>query len=36
MKTWAISDTHRQHRFLNIPDNIDLIIHAGDSTNYYD
>lgn len=36
MKIWAISDTHAQHRSLKIPDNIDTVIHAGDSTNYYD
>ena len=36
MKTWFISDTHAQHRSLIIPENIDCVIHAGDSTNYYD
>lgn len=35
-KIWAISDTHSMHRMLIIPDNIDMIIHAGDSTNYRD
>ena len=35
MKIWTISDTHRQHYSLKIPENIDVVIHAGDSTNYY-
>ena len=35
MKIWAISDTHGKHRDLNIP-NVDMVIHAGDSTNWYD
>ena len=35
MKIWTISDIHRQHNFLKIPENIDVVIHAGDSTNYY-
>jgi Icc-related predicted phosphoesterase len=37
MKTriWAISDTHGMHRMSIVPDNIDVIIHAGDSTNEY-
>lgn len=36
LKTWFISDTHAQHKHLIIPKNVDTIIHAGDSTNYYD
>lgn len=36
MKTWAISDTHGIHRQAVVPENIDCVIHAGDSTNYYD
>lgn len=36
MKSWFISDTHAQHRSLIIPKDIDCVIHAGDSTNYYD
>jgi len=36
MKIWSISDTHAQHHSLIIPKNIDTVIHAGDSTNYYD
>ena len=30
MKIWAISDTHNKHGWLNIPDGIDMVIHAGD------
>jgi Icc-related predicted phosphoesterase len=30
MKCLVISDTHRQHLCLNIPNDIDTIIHAGD------
>lgn len=33
MKIWAISDTHGYHAQLEIPE-ADLLIHAGDSTNY--
>jgi len=36
MKIWAISDTHGMHRQAIVPDNIDCIIHGGDSTNWYD
>jgi Icc-related predicted phosphoesterase len=36
LQTWCISDTHRQHSSLVVPKNIDCVIHAGDSTNYYD
>lgn len=35
MKIWGISDSHSLHRQLIEPEGIDLIIHAGDSTNYY-
>jgi Icc-related predicted phosphoesterase len=35
LKVWTISDTHMQHHFLNIPEDIDIVIHAGDSTNSY-
>jgi Icc-related predicted phosphoesterase len=31
-----ISDTHNYHSLLTIPKNIDVIIHSGDTTNYYD
>lgn len=34
MKIWAISDTHSYHDLLITPDNMDMVIHAGDSTNY--
>lgn len=30
MRIWCISDTHRKHGFLNIPNNVDMVIHAGD------
>ena len=33
---WHISDTHSNHEELIIPNNIDLLIHSGDSTNYRD
>ena len=36
MKAWAISDTHGLHKTLKIPKGIDILIHAGDSTNHYD
>lgn len=31
MRIWCISDTHCDHSKLIIPDNIDMIIHAGDA-----
>lgn len=33
MKIWAISDTHGFHDYLQVPE-VDMVIHAGDSTNY--
>lgn len=36
MKVWHISDTHGFHDQLVIPENIDLIIHSGDCSNYRD
>lgn len=36
MKILHISDTHSYHRLLNIPDDIDMIIHSGDFSNEYD
>lgn len=30
MKIWCISDTHYKHSFLDIPENVDMVIHAGD------
>lgn len=38
MKAWIISDTHTLHGFLDIPldDDIAMVIHAGDATNYKD
>ena len=36
MKIWAISDTHTMHRGLTVPDGIDMVIHAGDATNFRD
>lgn len=35
-RIWHISDTHGYHRLLNIPKNIDMIIHSGDFSNYRD
>lgn len=34
MRFFAISDTHGMHHQVIIPENIDCIIYAGDSTNY--
>jgi Icc-related predicted phosphoesterase len=36
MKTLLISDTHNQHHDLDIPNDIDMIIHAGDFSNKED
>lgn len=36
MKIQVISDTHGKHREINIDESVDTIIHAGDSTNYYE
>ena len=33
MKIWCISDTHERHNELKIPNNIDLVIFAGDEAN---
>lgn len=33
MKIWTISDTHTKHWQLEIPEDVDMVIHAGDSTN---
>jgi len=36
MKIWHISDTHGYHNLLVIPEDIDLVIHSGDFSNYRD
>lgn len=36
MKVWHISDTHGFHDLLTIPNDIDLVIHSGDCSNYRD
>lgn len=36
LKIFHISDTHSNHHMLNIPENVDIIIHSGDFSNYYD
>ena len=36
MRIWAISDTHCQHRHLEVPKDIDAVIHAGDEANSRD
>ena len=36
MKIWAISDTHGNHSQLKVPENIDLLLYGGDSTNFRD
>jgi Icc-related predicted phosphoesterase len=33
MLTWCISDTHRKHRFLNVPPDVEVVVHAGDMSN---
>ena len=33
LKIWHISDTHGYHNLLDIPKNIDIVIHSGDATN---
>ena len=35
-KIWHISDTHSYHYLLDIPKDIDIVIHSGDATNYRD
>lgn len=35
-RIWHISDTHTYHRLLTIPENIDIVIHSGDESNYKD
>lgn len=35
-KIWHISDTHSYHGLLSPPENIDVVIHSGDFSNYYD
>jgi Icc-related predicted phosphoesterase len=32
-RVWAISDSHCKHMFLDVPNNIDIVIHAGDESN---
>lgn len=34
-KIWHISDTHTHEQLLKIPD-VDIVIHSGDFSNYYD
>jgi Icc-related predicted phosphoesterase len=36
LKIWHISDTHTYHGLLNIPENIDMVIHSGDCSNPQD
>ena len=36
MKIWHIGDTHGYHYLLNIPEDIDMVIHSGDASNYRD
>jgi len=33
-RVWAISDSHQKHGFLKVPKDIDIVIHAGDESNY--
>ena len=36
MRIWHFGDSHSFHSLLKIPDNIDIVIHSGDFSNYYD
>lgn len=36
MLVWHISDTHGHHNKLNIPKNVDLVVHSGDASNWRD
>jgi Icc-related predicted phosphoesterase len=36
MKIWHISDTHSFHGLLEVPEDIDMVIHSGDFSNYKD
>ena len=36
LNVWVISDTHGYHGYLNVPENVDVLIHCGDATNYRD
>lgn len=36
LKIWHISDTHSYHYLLEQPENIDIVIHSGDFSNYHD
>jgi len=36
IKIWCISDSHCKHKQLTIPEDIDIVIHAGDASNYRD
>lgn len=35
-KVWHISDTHGFHRQLEVPEDIDIVIHTGDASNHKD
>ncbi len=35
-KIWHIGDTHSYHYLLDIPKDIDIVIHSGDFSNFYD
>ena len=36
MKIWHISDTHMNHGQLQVPEEIDVVVHSGDASNYLD
>lgn len=36
MKVWHIGDTHSFHGLLKIEEEVDLVIHSGDFSNYHD
>ena len=36
IKLWHVSDSHASHGLLNVPENVDIVVHSGDESNYYD
>lgn len=36
MRIWHISDTHGNHNQLQVPENVDIVVHSGDASNWLD
>jgi Icc-related predicted phosphoesterase len=36
MRYWFISDTHEKHEYLEVPEDIDVVVHCGDEANSVD